>query len=518
MALKKKENQHSPDRFNLIDEPWIPIVDTGLVSLRQLCINVRLRFLGGNPVQKIALLKLLEAISQAASTPADNAGWESLGPKGLAKNILTYLDKHYEDFYLYGKKPFLQIPAIAAAAKQPFGAVMPHIATGNTTVLTQSQQEQSLSDAEKALLVVQLTGFALGGKKTDNSVVLTSGYQGKRNDKGKPSTGKPGASLGFLGYLHNFLTGSSLLETLWLNLLPKQQRADMKIFQKALGPFPWETPPTGEHDSIAGALKKSLMGRLVPFSRFVLLADNGIHYSEGILHPNHQDGISDPSVAIAVSEKNPKVLWTDPSKRPWRSLASLLGFLSGGQSYFDCPYIHLGLDRINSSRMLKKLSVVGIWSAGLRVSSNAGEQYVSGSDDYVESEILLESAVLGETMYINLKNEMNMLDEMSRVLYGRVAGYYRELKADGEPFSKQASELYWQLCEKRLQDLIDACYDADSNETKKLHPYFSQCVKRAYESFCPRETARQLNAWAENYPNLSKYTAVEKKAAKTVNT
>ena len=49
------------DRFNLIDEPWIPVVDKGLVSLKQVFSEPCLRALGGNPVQKIALMKLLQS-------------------------------------------------------------------------------------------------------------------------------------------------------------------------------------------------------------------------------------------------------------------------------------------------------------------------------------------------------------------------------------------------------------------------------------------------------------------------
>ena len=55
------------------------------------------------------------------------------------------------------------MPAIKAANVQNFGAVLAEISTGNTTVLTQSQVEKMLIDADKALLIVQLMGFGLGG-------------------------------------------------------------------------------------------------------------------------------------------------------------------------------------------------------------------------------------------------------------------------------------------------------------------------------------------------------------------
>jgi hypothetical protein len=50
------------NRFNLIDEPWIPVADVGRVSLADLFTNADYRALGSTPVQKIALLKFLLAI------------------------------------------------------------------------------------------------------------------------------------------------------------------------------------------------------------------------------------------------------------------------------------------------------------------------------------------------------------------------------------------------------------------------------------------------------------------------
>ena len=100
------------NRFNLIDEPWIPIVDMGRVSLKDIFSHTHYRALGGNPVQKIALTKLLLAIAQAASTPKDDKDWAELGAKGLAAKCLAYLDEWHECFWLYGEQPFLQMPDV----------------------------------------------------------------------------------------------------------------------------------------------------------------------------------------------------------------------------------------------------------------------------------------------------------------------------------------------------------------------------------------------------------------------
>lgn len=206
------------NRFNLVDEPWIPVVDAGKVSLRQIFTNPHYRALSGNPVQKIALMKLLLAIAQAAYTPKDEPQWRELGAHGLAAHCLTYLEQWYDHFWLYGEKPFLQMPKIAKATLQNYGVVQIEVSTGNTTILTQTQKESILDHSERALLLIILMGFALGGKKTDNSIILTTGYLGKTTDKGKPSSGKPGPAIAHMGLLHSFLLGQNIVGSLWLNL------------------------------------------------------------------------------------------------------------------------------------------------------------------------------------------------------------------------------------------------------------------------------------------------------------
>ena len=402
---------HAERRFNLVDENWIPVAGEGIVSLRRLFADSSLKALGGNPIEKIALTKLLLAIAQTAFTPVDDEEWSGLGATGLAERTLQYLNDKKDLFWLYGDNPFLQIPEIAEAKIQNFSAVLPDVATGNTTVLQESQIEREMDDSEKALLLVCTSCFALGGKKTDNSVVLSAGYAGKSNEKGRPCTGKPVNSLGFLGYLHSFLCGDALRDTIWLNLITKNAIKEMAQFSEKDCLPPWECMPIGEDCETAKKLKNSLMGRLVPLCRFALLSQEGIHYSEGISHPTHNDGGFDLSIAVDFSKK-PKAMWVDPEKRPWRQLASLLSFFDAeGNRPFDCAQLRLGVLRAR-----KSIPGFRIWSGGLRVSSNAGEQYVSGSNDFVESEIYLSSDWLGEIWFTNLKSEMDQLESMSKNL------------------------------------------------------------------------------------------------------
>jgi len=486
------------NRFNLVDEKWIPVANHGLASLADIFSHSDFSALGGNPIQKIALTKLLLAIAQAAYTPKDDDDWKMMGAQGMAEKALSYLQEKRACFWLYGEKPFLQMPAIAQAATIPFGAVSASVATGNTTLLFQTQHERALTDGEKALLVVELGSFALGGKKTDNRVVLTSGYTNKCNDKGRPATAKPGPSTGFMGFLHTFLVGSSLMDSLWLNLLTIEQVISAPHLTHGVGIAPWEGMPHGEDCSKARELKTTYLGRLVPLSRFALLTEAGLHYSEGILYPGYAEGGFDLSAAFDFFATKPRALWVDPGRRPWRQLTSLLAFLANERkNSFDCYQLRLCLPRARAVA-----HSVGVFSGGLRVSSNAGEQYASGTDDFVESEFLLESSWLDENWFLKLKTEMAIVEELAKHVYGCTMAYFKQQLTEGKDRSSQATTVFWQLAERHFQPLINAC---GTNTSEALRPVFARDALKAYDAHCPRDTARQLDAWAACRPQLGLY-------------
>lgn len=499
------------NRFNLIDEPWIPIVDVGRVSLRQLFSQPEYRALGGNPVQKIALTKLLLAIAQSAGTPADDREWAELQPAGLAKKCLEYLDQWYDRFFLYGDKPFLQMPLLEQMIKdegpKTLGAgFYPDLPAPNNTILHQSQIEKNLNDSEKAVFLVTLMNFAFGGKRIHKNIpALSENYQGKTiSAKSAPSLGN------YVGYLHSYLVGDSIAETIWLNLLSLKKIRENKVWLNELGKAPWEEMPIGENCKTATQLKHSYMGCLVAMSRFVLLKDDGIYYVEGIQYPSHKEGWFEPSIGLTQGDDQIRVLWLDVEKRPWRELTSLLSFMSATQSKgFDCLQIKQGIERVKSRE-----KAIGVWSGGLRVRGNSGDQSVKQDDDFIESyvELPAPNLIAGEdsSWFSTLSNEVSLMEDLAIKLGNSV--YYcnkREIKDSKErdkradALKKSAQNLFWQLCERRFQDLVNAC---DSTEQAyAMRPVFAGFVNKAYDTYCPRDTARQLDAWAKNRPNLGKY-------------
>lgn len=479
------------NRFNLIDEAWIPVVDIGRVGLRDIFTHPEYRMPGGNPVQKIAIIKLLLAIAQAAATPADEREWRQLGWQGMANKVCAYLEQWHHCFCLYGQQPFLQMPAIAATKKKPFSTVLPDVATGNTTVLTQSQWEKSLDDADKALLLLTQMGLALGGKKTDNSVVLSPGYQGKS------AAGKPGPAVAYLGLLHNYCLGSTLLKSIWFNLFTQAEINQLTLYPGGLGVAPWERMPQGEECEVARQLKRSLMGRLIPLCRFCLLGEDDLHYSEGIAHGSHKEGSYDPSIAVNPAGKEIKARWVDPERRPWRELTGLLSFIVCGDGQYECIQLRLSLPKA-----CQQEDPIAIWSGGLRVSNNAGEQYVSGSDDMVDSLCWLYPGQLGEIWFNHLKKEMDALDKLGTSLYRSVMGYFKALLAEGgEQYARKASHLFWQLCERECQALLNNCDKPAIRQ--QLRRQFARYASQVFDQICPRQTARQMDAWARTKPNFA---------------
>ena len=373
---------------------------------------------------------------------------------------------------------------------------IPDLPSENNTILTQNQGYIVLSDAEKAVFLITLMNFALGGKRIEKNLSpLTTNYEGKSDSS------KSGPSLGnYVGYLHSFLTGTNLLKTLWINVLTRNQINEYKTWKNHLGTPPWEKMPEGEDCQTAKNLKYSYMGCLVGLSRFVLFENDGIYYAEGIQYPSHKVGWREPTIAFNEAKKGIKILWVNPEKKPWRELTALLAFINSQNSDgYDCRQIQWTLDR---TRFLNNFS---LWSGGLRVRGNAGDQSVKQNDDFVESEIQLTPDILGKNWFTNFKTEMEELEHLSKINYSATISYYKILKADGKKYAALASNLFWQLCERKSQELVDICNKFSEKRLKSLRLVFAGFVEKVYNTYCPKDTARQIDSWAKNRPNMAKY-------------
>ena len=517
-----KNFQTDQSRFNLVDEPWIPVVGKGLSSLREIFSEPDIRTFGGNPIQKIALTKLLLAIGQAACTPKDTDDLNKLDVEIFRNTCIAYLEQWYDRFWLYGKRPFLQMPVIAnwieerkvaelntvdvreaeekALPKLLGPGFYPSLPSKNDSIFTQHQAAKNLSDAEKALFIVIVMNFAFGGTQIEKKIF--SPVKGK----GKPA--KPGPSLGPDGYLHTFLQGPTICDTLLLNLLSHENITANPYWKTGLGTAPWEEMPINKECSTALKLKDSYMATLVSISRFMLLREEGVYYVDGITYCNHKEGWREPSMSISDKKKYPDVIRANPARRPWRELTSILAVLGGSSDVkYVCQFIEYGIGRVS-----KRYQEIGIWSGGLSISNEYGEQFVKGADDFVESELILLSSMINRVWFDHLCNEMKALENIAKQIRKSALQYYDsfEPKSDKKPAKRLAKqitshveELFWQMCERRFQDLVNAC--EETNNLPAIRKSIASIALKAFDTYCPKETVRQIDAWAKSRPNLSKY-------------
>ena len=490
--------------FSLVSNPWLPVVGYGEKSLYEIFSNP-FPLIGGNPIEHVSIFKLLLAIAQSAITPKDEKEWLDLTAEGLAREALKYLQFHENKFNLYGPEPFLQMPVVKGVGAKPFSVVVPEIASGNTTVLTQTQTNRVLSDAELTLNLLTLQSFALGGKKTDNSLVLTSGY------KGKKASGKPGCSLEQSGLLHTYVQGENIWETLWLNLWTQEQLETEKmqtIFPFGRGQAPWEKMPQGEDCDTAKMLKGSLLGRLVPLCRFCLIENQNIHLTEGIQYSSSKEGIVDTTASLTLGDK-PKALLVNPMKRPWRELTAILStnLSSPALSCTQLTIFNRHSRTLSTADPNNQYKQVHYWSGGLRVSNKAGEQFVSGSDDYVDSSFRLSLKELTDFTWFTLfSEEINQLNQKAKRLEKCIRGYCEKMKMDTE-IAKFGESKFWLQTETLCQNIIDCCVEKDlakqKQHFKSLHQKIFRISEEIYSDLCPYTTSKQLMAWTKYHPNSS---------------
>lgn len=510
------------NRYNLVDEAWIPIDLHGDVSLRQVFEDGSLKALGGTAIQKLAILKLLLAIAQRADTPRDDEEWLAVGEKGLGRRCVEYLEGHRDLFYLYGERPFLQFPALRdkdLASKAIGFNYLPDLPAENNTILNESQIERPLSDAEKAVFIVSLMNYSFGGKRVDrNSPVFSPGYDAKK------LSAKPGPSLGNLGkysqdqggYLQTCFQGDSVLNTVWLNLLTEENlNAFAQYRGKPIIP-PWEAMPEGEDDANARQIKEGFMGTLCGMSRFVYLKEDGIVYTNGLEYPSHKEGWREPFLSFTpeTDDKKTKIIWTDPGKRPWRNLAALLELCIGTSASSDyvCPQIRLLFRR--NRRAQKR---IGVFSGGLKVSTNSGDQSVKQTDDFVSDTVFLDSQVVNEEWFLRLKEEMTQLDRLSGNVYKSIESYWQDMKggrSSGKPDSfasgmaAKGQQMFWELCDGFKQELFDK--SKEGAELVAQRKRFACLASRAFDSFCPKGTPAQIGWWAVHRPSFKKYLSLKK--------
>lgn len=453
--------------FNLIDEKWILLNSGDMASLKDVFSLDFPHFIAGNPIELLAIFKLLMAIAQAA-VKVTNQEYQTLTTAQLSERVLAYLELHQDKFDLYDPEvPFLQYPQVKTAKTEKLNALtLGKISPSSNTVVTHHAQIFSEhDDPTMARTIVQLMGFAMGGKKGDSKVILEPNYE-------KKPTAATGTSLGGLGAAHSFFKAKTLIDTILINLFTTEQIASMGHFSHGLGVAPWENMPKTEADSTAEALKNSLMGRLIPMNRFCLIQHTGqgeIHITEGLKHMGYSEGFYDPTMTYRIP--NPKLKRSeDPIKKPtlvfcrhsrsiWRAVPAILSFLDSESSASFNFQVKYGL--LNAQ--VKSIPELTLISTGLEFTTTSGECSVNGRSDFHYSEMSILVEHLDSIGYAKLKLIFNEMESYSKILYTTSMRYAKELGLTSQDaIYPKVERKFWSTAKTIIQQYLKEMGQADA--------------------------------------------------------
>jgi CRISPR system Cascade subunit CasA len=212
-----------PAGFSLIDEAWIPVLDaTGqrrdvsLLDLFERAGDVRM-IASELPSQTFAILRLALAIlHRATGGPHGEAAWHALwrDRRLPIADIAEYLDAFRDRFdLLHPKHPFYQVADLRAAKETRYGLerLIADVPNGIPFLTARAGPGMdSITPAEAARWLVHCQAYDTSGIK--------SGAVGDSRVKGGRGYPIGVSSVGWLGGV--YLEGTTLLETLLLNLMP----------------------------------------------------------------------------------------------------------------------------------------------------------------------------------------------------------------------------------------------------------------------------------------------------------
>lgn len=490
--------------FNLVDKPWIPVAgEVNRRSLMSIFTN-NPKMLTGNPVDKIVIFRLLLSIVHASTKIYDMNDWKNLSKEQIAENARTYLTEHHDLFDIYNEeKPFLQFPQLKNKTPK-FKPLHNKITVGygdNKSLLTDKDHDETITDAEKAILLLRIICFNFGSKSFNKNVIFSSNYT-------KKATAKPGTLLGNAGYLHSYLKGENLWQSLYFNLLSEEDIKNLKGKSTVIGKPAWEEMPTGENDDRAKEFKKSYMGILLPLDKFVLFTeDNKIIKTDGIYYEEEADSniCIDPARTV-INRKNKLTFFNvNPSKSVWRELEAILSFVNADNNQLIQPYFFsFGIKKLRS---IDKNEVV-FWVGGISVSNTSGEHSIKNNDNYVESEFKL--SLLKLTLGLNkYKDNMYKLNRICKNLSNSVVNFFdntnRKNSLDKNIIKNKIEEMFWESMELHKDIIIDISFNnIDIDTINSEQDSWKRISEEIFNEICPSISDNRFKEWIKTKNNLIK--------------
>ena len=248
-----------PD-YNLLDEPWIPVLlKDGTVDR----VGIRAAFVRSAeivdlacelPTQNAAVLRLLLAMCYRVIPLPDMQAYVDLASGDLPVGKLLHRCEEWRDrFYLFGgAHPFLQAPTLHTAKNEVSGLekIIADVPNGSQFFTTRNGAAlERISPAEAALWLLHAMAYDPSG--------IRSGAVGDdlmKGGKGYPIGPSWAGQVGMV-----ILRGETLDETLALNLVPPDSG-------ELQGPRPWETSCVWEDDEAPTGERRDYVDKPAPIA------------------------------------------------------------------------------------------------------------------------------------------------------------------------------------------------------------------------------------------------------------
>lgn len=494
--------------MNLTTDPWIPIVwddgKPGMVSLADaFSQGQKIHDLAVRPHERVALMRLLICVAQAAlDGPVDYEDWKTCQPR-LVPAALDYLKHWQHAFELFGNgQRFLQVSNLKKKgderlegdeAGNSVSKLDVALATGNNSTVFDNAggTRRAFSDAQLALNLLTFQCFSPGGR------IGVARWGGKETLGEGSSNHAPCLADGML---HALVRGGRLLETIYFNLLSHSQVTQL-YGPNRWGQPVWERWPDNAVDANAiHNATATYVGRLVPFARAVRLDENGhiMILANGLAFPTYPEW-REPTATVVVRHIKDQptriLLRASLGRAPWRELHSLT-VKAISQTSNGGP--------LTLRENVSDDQPFDLWVGGL-VADQAKLL------DTVESVFHVPAAMLTDSVQRTYEAGVKHAASIEFRLRRAVSAYHGEVgdnlnKAEMHDRRKRvqdkATSQFWTDVECHVSDLLAVVADPatlglDNTWHKTAWGQATwSAVLAAYDSACPRGTARQIRAHA----------------------
>jgi CRISPR system Cascade subunit CasA len=367
------------------------------------------------------------------------------------------------------------------------------LATGNNSTLFDNRagENRSVIPARAAINLLVFQCFAPGGR-------IGVARWNNKETAGKGSSNHAPCTPSSM--IHTFILGSNIAATIRLNLLTKIMVAD--AFPAGWGVPVWEDQVLKQEDSKAiRNATLTFLGRLVPLSRAIRLADDGstIILANGLDYPIFP-AFREATATIVQRKDELGLLPASTGRSLWRQLPAIAVKRRAGSDQISGP-LALGHDHSAEN--------ITLW-VGALVTNKAK------IEDVLEASYNLPSQLFTEFGKAAYENGVKHAEENESNLVHAVKVYATALKI-AAPANDRVRQHFWTRVEQNLSSLFDVARSLtppDQLQGSDWGRAVRAAALDAYEQSCPRQTPRQIQAVALGLRQFNSAT----KSAKTKET